>query len=143
MLDAQYIDLQKILCPDFYYEITENPDLHLDLLDGSTYTDHVSGLIRRHEGLRAVVALFSYARYIRWGSNVSTAYDLVQKTNEYSQPINGREKQISYVENRKIAMSYFDRVRDFLNDTNYPGWDACCKKDYLMTEWKLNTIEKR
>lgn len=138
--DAQYLDLQNILCADLFFAVTGDPTAHKDLLNGCDYT--YNGQTRHHEGLKTVLSYFAYARFVRFGSAISTAYDMVQKLQDNSQPISEAEKQVIYTENRKIAMTYWGRVQEYLEVTDYSGYKECCKSQQ-MSGFKTSIIEKR
>ncbi len=77
--EAQEFDLKDLLCEDFYYDLlkksTEDP--YLNILPGKEY-EH-DGKTYYHEGLEAVLAYFSYARFILKGNVVSTSHGFVVK----------------------------------------------------------------
>ncbi len=134
--DAQFLDLQELLGAELYNDIIANEANHTDLLDGSTYT--YKGVSYTHVGLKRVLVYYSYARYIRFGSNTDTPFGVVEKQTPDSTNVNKNDRQEVYKLNQQIGYKYFQNVRAFLDRTNYPKW----KNDYTPKSgnFRINKI---
>lgn len=126
ILEAQEFDLRPFLGDNFYMAIeAAAPDGfgdYEDLFNGIQY-EH-GGLQYKHEGLRAVLSYYAYSRLLLSMDSNLSGFDIVQKTNEFSQPAS--EKIRARLINQAIsgAKTYQERVEDYLNRkaTDYPLW---------------------
>lgn len=137
IMNAQVVDLQEIVCPELYNELTQGIGDHELLLNGGTY--EYSGVTYQFEGLKAVLVFFAYARYVRFSSNVDTAFDYVNKLNEQSQTVSQREKEVQYTATRQVAMRYWDACRLYMSRSgNYSN--ECCGKTTGINGFKISKI---
>ncbi len=125
--EAQEFDLKDLLCEDFYYDLlkksTEDP--YLNILPGKEY-EH-DGKTYYHEGLEAVLAYFSYARFILKGNVVSTSHGFVVKKTPNSEPISQNEKKDLYYSHRQDANKLFENVAKYMDrkEINYKDCHGC------------------
>lgn len=126
---AQDLDLRAFLGTELYLDLLDDfeqsPSLSVysDLYNGSTY--QYQNRTYDQPGIVAILAHFTYARYVQTSNIQSTKSGLVQKTNsEDSQPLT--EKAISNIvqQAKSTAIVYQERVKLFLdrNSTDYPLW---------------------
>lgn len=140
IIDAQFIDIQKLLGVELYEDLIANSTdvKYTALLDGGSYT--YSGNTYNNVGLKAVIAHYAYARYILFGSNIDTPFSFVGKTNGDSEKVDEKEKLRVYKLSQQMAFNYFENVARFLNrdSTNYPLWNGECGN--LQQKFKINKI---
>lgn len=126
--EAQDIDLKEIVCREFYYDLLKNFQLseYQKLIHGETYTD-ADGNVIEYKGIKAVLVYFAYARYILRGHITDTPFGVVQKTNEFSQPVSSAEKREVRDRSRIDAMLYWDEVKKYLDQhvQLFPKWKEC------------------
>lgn len=122
--DAQRLDLKPLLGERLYYELANNATAHSDLLNGGTYS--YDGKTYDHPGLKKVLSLFAYARYVMFGSYTDTAFGFVEKSNQDSKSVGDAHKRNIYTENQKAAASYFEDVALFMTRTEYDLWASDC-----------------
>lgn len=127
---ASEFDVRAFLGDELYIalldDIAASPslDTYSDLYNGSTYT--YQNKRYRHEGIIAMLAHFTNARYIEQANVTSTKYGLKQKENDWS--TTPSEKTISRMINqaRSIAIAYQERVKRYLDhhstETKFEMW---------------------
>jgi len=135
--EAQEFDLRPILGDEFYLalinDFAASPSLttYSDLFNGSTYV--YSGNTYQHDGIKAMLCYYAYARYLNNSNTNATAYGTVIKLNQESEPVS--EKTLSRLVGQAIsgAKVFENRIRDFLtrNSADYPLWE--CSKDNQKT----------
>lgn len=122
ILDAQFNDVQKLLGPEFYNDLIANytDENYVTLLTGGSYT-YGSKTYQNH-GLKSVICLYAYSRYILFGSNIDTPFGFVNKLNNDSQAVSYEQKKSMSKDAENTAFIYWENVRDFLtrNATTYP-----------------------
>lgn len=144
ILEAQDFDLRPFVGESFYLEIVAAfPTLaapYGDLWNGSKYT--YQGNDYEHQGLKAVLAYHSYARYVSEGNVHSTPAGFVKKTNQFSEPVG--EKTISRLiaQARSGATAHENRVLDYLirNKELYPGFKCPGTENRYKTGVKIRNI---
>ncbi len=101
---------------------------YYDLYHGSTYA--VNGRNYTHQGIKAVLAYFTYARYVAASGLQSTKYGLVQKENEFSSPASSAAVARIIAQAKSGAIVYQERVRLFLNEkkSTYELWYGAHKR---------------
>lgn len=130
--EAQDIDIRSLICDKFYFDILKNWQLpaYQKLIHGETYTDE-DGVEIEYKGLKPVLVYYAYSRYCMRGSVVDTAFGMVQKTNENSQPISGVEKRDMRDTSIHTALRYWLDVKKYLKEKEetFPKWSECneCK----------------
>jgi len=130
--EASSFDLAELFC-DFWIEIEqindeiiayddapepkpEQPINYTDkkaLLDGGNYTD-CGGKLRPFEGIYKIMAYYSYARYVMLNGFNDTATGLVQKTNEFSIPIDQKALNNFADKYRNMGLISFERTQRYI-----------------------------
>lgn len=118
--EAQFADLRCLMGDKLYYDVVANASDYDDLINGSTFTA-ADGIEKEHQGLKAVLVYFSWARYSIFGSIQDTAFGQVTKTNEWSQPESQSSKRDRHDQAYQIANKHWELVRQYL-DVTYPDW---------------------
>lgn len=121
-LDAERLYLQKILGISFAQQIQANPENFIDLLDGCEF-EYCSQTIR-HEGLRFILAYYTYSEYVKNSDIQDTFTGMVQQNRiETTHVSSGRINAI-----RDSALQIADEAltvtKQYLNQnsTIYPLW---------------------
>lgn len=130
--EASSFDLAELFC-DFWVEIEqinaeiiaydnaeepkptppENYTEKKALLDGGNYTD-CGGKLRPFEGIYKIMAYYSYARYVMLNGFNDTATGLVQKTNEFSIPIDEKALNNFADKYRNMGLISFERTQRYI-----------------------------
>lgn len=130
--EASNFDLAELFC-DFWVEIEqineeiiaydnadpqplEPPANYTEkkaLLDGGNYTD-CGGKLRPFEGIYKIMAYYSYARYVMLNGFNDTATGLVQKTNEFSIPIDQKALNNFADKYRNMGLISFERTQRYI-----------------------------
>lgn len=130
VIEAQKFDIVPFLGETLYIllenDFVQSPSLptqiYRDLFEGSEYT--VGTRTYRHEGIRSVLAYFSYGRIVANSKVNSTAFGIVEKTNSHSDGISEKTlaRQVSMA--NALASGELARVEKFLcnNSKDYPDW---------------------
>ena len=128
ILDAQFIDVQKLLGADFYNDLIRNytDSKYTTLLDGEDYT--YQSVTYTLIGLKAVIIHYAYSRYILAGSQTDTPFGYVEKTNDNSQSVSDNSKKNMWKSNQQAAFNYWENVMDYLdrNASTFPLWETSC-----------------
>lgn len=122
--DAQRLDLKPLLGERLYNTIARNPEAHTLLLDGGEY-EH-NGETYDHPGLKKVLSIFTYARYVMFGSYTDTPFGFVEKSSQDSKSVGDTHKRTLYTQNQQTATAYFEEVAAYMSRTNYEGWQSGC-----------------
>jgi hypothetical protein len=126
--EAQDFDLKEIICRPFFFDILKNFQEvdYQKLIHGETYIDKDGNEIE-YKGIKAVLVYFAYARYVFKGSVTDTGFGVVQKKNEYSDPISEKEKKDIRTSSRQDAMIYWKECEIYLNEKIelFPKWKEC------------------
>ena len=83
------------------------------LLGGGNYTD-CGGKLRPFEGIYKIMAYYSYARYVMLNGFNDTATGLVQKTNEFSIPIDQKALNNFADKYRNMGLISFERTQRYI-----------------------------
>lgn len=129
---AQFIDLKDVLGDEMYYDLLKDfqasPSLakYADLYNGKEYTK--DGHTYTHEGLIPVLCYFTHARYILNKNDNDTAFGLVVKKNEYSEPSSDKSLVRKSDYSNSVANAYLKPVIKYLNDhaEDYSLWKSNC-----------------
>ena len=142
MRDAQFIDLQNLMCEEFFTMLVNNPDDFKKLIKGGTYD--YNGITYINQGLEVVYAHFVNARYRKFGGEVDTPFGSVTKTDPNSFQNTENMKQRMYTFERQNAMTYWESsVLKFLKRTNYKNYNDICKCNQnksKMNGFRINII---
>jgi len=119
-IDIEAIDIEIRAyddAPEPKPPVPENYTEKKALLDGGTYTD-CSEKQRPFEGIYAILARYSYSRYIILNGFSDTATGMVQKTNEFSIPKSLKELEQFADKYRNMAKISFDRTVRYICQNN-------------------------
>ena len=127
--EVQEYEIEKLLGPKFYQEVSSDPDSFTEILDEYEFIRQNGSLIK-HKGLRYVIAYLNFAKYIGESYIVDTFSGFRQKILQDSQPISSGEIKRLQQENREIAFNAFNLIREYLNLNRkiYPNWDRTSDK---------------
>jgi hypothetical protein len=147
VLEAQEVELKQAMCREFYFDVLKKRAEadYVKLLDGDTYT--VDGIEFNFLGLNACLAHFAYARYVLEGHVIDTAFNLSQKTSDYTEPIGSNERKQLAISHQNSAHRYYEEVKHYLDyiTENYPtkftAYQDCCKpKSQNITGLKSDVL---
>jgi len=145
--EASNFDLAELFC-DFWVEIEqinaeiiayddaaepkpEQPVNYTEkksLLEGGNYTD-CGGKLRPFEGIYKIMAYYSYARYVMLNGFNDTATGLVQKTNEFSIPIDQKALNNFADKYRNMGLISFERTQRYICKNTALFEYSHCPKD--------------
>lgn len=122
--DAQFIDLRPQLGDRFYNDIisnSTNPE-YTELIEGGQYQH--AGVQYTNPGLKKVLAIYAYARYVVFGSYTDTAFGFVEKSHQDSKPVSDASKRNIHKQEQNTAFNYWLEVAKYLdrNADKYPLW---------------------
>lgn len=142
--EASNFDLAELFC-DFWvaieqidtevkvYDNTPKPDPPVNyaekklLLEGGNYTD-CGGKLRPFEGIYKIMAYYAYARYVMLNGFNDTANGLVQKTNEFSIPIDQKALNNFADKYRNMGLISFERTQRYIcQNTEIFDYSHCPK----------------
>ncbi len=133
VLQAQEVDLKKLLCRQFYFDILANKAGadYVALIGGDTYVDD-DGVTINFLGLKATLAHLSFARYALEGHITDTAFNFVEKTSQHSQAIRLNDRRKLAAEHQNAAHEHFREVICYLDhiveadNSKFTIYQACC-----------------
>lgn len=124
--DAQRLDLKPLLGEKLYNAIVKTPTDHTLLLDGGEY--EYEGETYDHPGLKKVLSIYAYARYVMFGSYTDTAFGFVEKSNQDSKSVGDGHKRTLFTQNQNTASAYFQEVALYMNRKDISLWrDLNCE----------------
>lgn len=126
--DAQRLDLKPLLGERLYNAINKTPANHTLLMDGGEYT--YEGETYDHPGLKKVLSIYAYARYVMFGSYTDTAFGFVEKSSQDSKSVGDAHKRTLYTQNQNTAAAYFEEVALYMSRVNYALWKTDCRPNY-------------
>lgn len=125
IMEAQMFDIKPRLGEVFYHDMIKNlsGQIYQDLLTGVDYNNTAGNEIH-FAGMKTAVAYYAYSRYILSGQITVTAFSVVRKTNEYSEPLTDKELTRISTQARSNADAIMIDVISFLNTkkADYPAW---------------------
>lgn len=132
--EAEEFDLRPFLGDELFvdlvadFEVSPSLSQYSDLYNGSTYT--YGGRTYKHEGIKAVLAYFTYARYLANANSHSTKYGIMVKKNDFSEQASEKTTMRLIDQARTGALTYQSRVEDFIrrNASDYPQWRGNSKR---------------
>jgi len=128
ILEAQNIDLKKMLGNSFFYDLiadfNDSPSLqkYNTLFNGGTWT--CGNRSYTHKGLKTVLVYLSSSR-ITMASNIeATAFGQVVKRNEYSDKVSESTLIRMIEQDKSTALAFFDDVKKYMDDNKslFPLW---------------------
>lgn len=124
--DAEFQDLRPLLGDKFYSDLVDNSGEtnYANLLNEFEYT--YDGVTYKNPGLKKVLSIYAYSRYILFGSFTDTAFGFVQKSNQDSTPVGDSQKRNIYTQERNTAFNYWREVEKYLSrkKEDYPLWNS-------------------
>ena len=130
--DSEFLDVRPLLGSKLFRAISKNPENFTELLEGGEY-NHKENTYD-NPGLKKVICLFAYARYIMFGSFTDTAFGFVQKSGQDSQSVPEASKRNIHTKDRDAAMQYWFEVERYLNrkSDDYSAWRSggCSPKTF-------------
>lgn len=119
--EAQLHDLRGILTKDFYNEVMEVAESGADAANGNLTKANYDTLLPL---LKPIVVLYSAARYEVMSGAQSTRYGMVNKLNDYSEPVPMSEKKARAAQLRSNAATYISDLIEYLEENAdlYPTW---------------------
>ncbi len=135
ILESQMFDFKALMPEKFFYDMLENKtqDNYKKLIDGGEY--EYDGKTYQHEGLKGVLAHFTYGLYMLRANIADTSYGLVNKRNNNSDPVEYKERKDWYYKHREQANQLWEEVKRFLdrNKSDYPVWEECNPENQYRT----------
>lgn len=126
IIEAQEFDLQPCLGVPMYVDLLANPLNYTELFEPFTYS--YGGFDYKHEGIKSSLIYWTYARYLANANNHNTAFGVVTKLNDYSEP--AEEKTISRLikQAQSGAVAYREQWLHYLTrfSSNYPLYNVGC-----------------
>lgn len=128
ILEAQIVDLRKLLGQEFYYDLikNKNQEQYIKLIYGTEYTLEGSVNPLLFYGIEAYLCYKTYARYVT-GSNIkSTPSGMVKKVDPNSEPASKTELQLLSDQANSMAIVYEEDILRYLghHKTSYPLWQT-------------------
>ena len=124
--DAEFLDVRPLLGDKLYHDLVNNSSEanYAALLDETEY--EYNGVTYINPGLKKVLAIYSYSRYVLFGSFTDTSFGFVQKTTQDSQAVGDSQKRNIYTQERNTAYNYWLEVAAFLNRNkdDYEFWNS-------------------
>ena len=120
---AEDIDLKIQLGCDLLDKVRTNPGEYAELLDGGRYEEKDGGLFT-FSGLKKALAFYAYSRAAKQGTEILTRTGLVDKTNDYSQKADQKNREIVAKETRDVADYYMREVLQYCKNKGYISEDA-------------------
>ncbi|WP_129714670.1 DUF6712 family protein [Pedobacter sp. SYP-B3415] len=144
--EAQQVELKDLLGVEFFYAVLASPDSYQTLLSGGTYNTSQGHAIA-FNGLKTVLAYFSYARFLMNDNMKHTNAGFVNKVNQFSQPASQSQITAKYQDARSMAFSHWSDVILYL-DTNrqqYPLWRSGCttKTNNIRSTARISAVNNR
>jgi hypothetical protein len=146
ILEAQDFDLRPLMGDNFFLDFLEDfedsPSLsqYSDLWNGCTYTFQNEKF--KHEGLKAVLAYHSFARYTSEANIQSTPTGFVHKTNQYSEKVEDKAISRKVAQARSAAQICEGRVIDYIcrHKSLYPLYKGNNQTKKYSSGMKIRSI---
>lgn len=118
ILEAQEFDIREVLGDPMYFQILEdapafNTPKWNKLFNGCDYV--FEGKNYKHEGIKASLIYFTYARYLQQSNAHATPMGMRVKTHQYSDPIDEKTLSRMIKQTQSGAISYQNRYIEFMN----------------------------
>ena len=122
---AQNFDLKQLMGNQFYTDLVNNSSdqNYQDLLNGGDYV--YNNLTYSFTGLKAVIVMFAYARFLANQNINVTRFGVVFKNNnDVSERVDTKTLQAAISNAKEQAIAYWNECEEFLcnNSTDYPLW---------------------
>lgn len=136
ILEAQRLDIRPFLGDALYYDIVKTypyPDVTVNdplvtnytpLIEGEEYTNCNNELVMFY-GLKPSIVYFAYARLLSYLGKKATRTGYNRKTNDFSEPVSGREREDDINNARSNAIYYQNDTIDYLQENKdvYTLWN--------------------
>lgn len=133
IVKVQINDILPLLGTALFNDLLTNTTStgNASLLNGGSYT--ANGITYINYGLKSVICHYVDAYYKMFGDATDTPFGLVNKLNgSESKPVDYITKKTLYTENKKIAFTIWENVRDYL-----------IKTENLLYLQNLNVCQKK
>lgn len=133
IIKVQINDILPLLGTNLFNDLLTNPTStgNASLLNGGSYA--ANGINYINYGLKSVICHYVDAYYKMFGDATDTPFGLVNKLNGIeSKPVEYPIKKTLYTENKKVAFTIWENVRDYL-----------IKTENLLYLQNLNICQKR
>ena len=108
--EAESLWVLPALGADVYKAIDVAPENYTPALEGCYYDDNT----KHHEGLITAIAYLAYSRFIRSQSINVTAFGVVMKRGEFSQPIDPKSISMAAGDAEKTGIEYLRQTVEYL-----------------------------
>jgi hypothetical protein len=129
ILASQLVDVKGALGNALFTDLIANrlEIKYVTLLDGGTYVND-DGYTISFQGLKSVIACFSYARYMLSKNAVDTPFGMVAKTSEYSEKADAGIITSIASAKRNEGSAYLQECIQFIKDNidDYPLFENGC-----------------
>lgn len=119
-----HTDLREVLGGAFYFDVINNIETaeYLNLLNGGEFL--VEEMNFMHDGLKALVADYTYARYLYEINANHTPFGMVGKNSNDSQPVDRNMIKDLVTQANKDAVRKWELIKSYLeqNDVIFPIW---------------------
>lgn len=141
--DAQLIDVMPQLGETLFRKICATPNSYTDLLNGQTYTFNNESYT--HDGIKAALCYFAYARYKMFGNDINTTFGNATKlAQNVSEPTNEQTLRSVYKQNQQAAQLILDGVLLYLDRTNNPDYEKnFCKESRRISQLRISKLDNK
>jgi hypothetical protein len=138
-LDVERLYLSQLLGSSFAYAVITSPEDYDDLLAGAEFK--LCGEIVKQQGLRYVMAYYTFAEYVTTSNVNDTFTGMVQFNRQEAIPISRGQLESIRATNISIAEKEWSLIKEYLcvNSSVYPLWQG--QKSQPFTP-KMKTIRK-
>ena len=131
ILNAQNLDIAPVLGEVFFADLIENKDeqIYQELLNGKRYeTETGNGKYVQFSGLKVAIVWFAMARKRANGNIIDSGWGMVEKTNEFSQPVSAARINQTVIAAESAGQKYLNDAIAFLktNAATYPKFETEC-----------------
>jgi hypothetical protein len=138
IIEAQEFDLKPVLGDPLYLDLLNNIGDYVNLFEPFEYV--WQGYNYKHEGIKASLIYFTYARYLANANQHSTSSGMVTKLNEFSTPIDDRTTSRLIKQAQSGAIAYQEQYLTYLCrfSTEYPLYNVGCRSNYRKSSIRIN-----
>jgi hypothetical protein len=140
ILEAQEFDIREVLGDPLYFNIlADAPDFNTPkydkLFNGCEYV--FEGKNYKHEGIKACLVYYTYARYLQNSNAHATPFGMRVKNHNYSEPIDEKTLSRMVKQTQSGAISYQNRFMEYMKRFSNEYEVECSTK--LMNDIKTST----
>lgn len=125
--EAQMFEFKQLFPEKFFNDLLKNKNEtnYSELLDGKEY--EYDDFNYSFEGLKAVLAHFTYSIYMLKGNMKDTSFGLVNKNSNQSDPVDFKERNTWSHSYKKQADMLWQDVKNYLDRfaSEFPIWEEC------------------